>query len=85
MQKYIIGIDTGGTYTDAVLLNPDTQRIITTAKTPTTHHQLSIGTGEALAILLQGSGIAPDQIQKIAVSSTLATNSVVEKRVHGLP
>jgi N-methylhydantoinase A/oxoprolinase/acetone carboxylase beta subunit len=80
MQKYIIGIDTGGTYTDAVLLNPDTQRIITTAKTPTTHHQLSIGTGEALAILLQGSGIAPDQIQKIAVSSTLATNSVVEKK-----
>ena len=32
MQKYIIGIDTGGTYTDAALLDTDSGAIIATAK-----------------------------------------------------
>lgn len=80
MQKYIIGIDTGGTFTDAILLEKQSGAVIATAKKPTTHYQLSKGTGEALTALLATSGVAPSQISSVAVSSTLATNSVVENK-----
>jgi N-methylhydantoinase A/oxoprolinase/acetone carboxylase beta subunit len=80
MQKYIIGIDTGGTFTDAVLMDRKTGRILASAKKPTTHHRLAESTSSALASLLQGSGIAPEEIGAVAVSSTLATNSVVENK-----
>ena len=80
MQKYIIGIDTGGTYTDAVLLESTTGRVFATAKEPTTHHRLSIGTGRVLQALFTGTDISPEQILSVAVSSTLATNSVVENK-----
>ncbi len=78
MKKYIIGIDTGGTYTDAVLIESDSGAVIATAKEPTTHYHLATGTGQALASLLQSSGVAAADIQQLAVSTTLATNAVVE-------
>lgn len=80
MSTYIIGIDTGGTYTDGVLLEKETGKIVASAKRPTTHQQLAIGTGETLAALLDTSGISPSQVESLVVSSTLATNSVVENR-----
>ncbi len=78
MKKYIIGIDTGGTYTDAVLIEADSGAVIATAKEPTTHYHLATGTGHALAALLQSSGVAAADVQQLAVSTTLATNAVVE-------
>lgn len=80
MNKYIIGIDTGGTFTDSVLIEATTNTVIQTAKVPTTHHHLSLGTGQALFALLQSSNISIDQVAAVAVSSTLATNSVVENK-----
>ena len=80
MKKYIIGIDTGGTYTDAVLIEADSGAVIATAKEPTTHYHLATGTGHALAALLQSSGVAVADVQQLAVSTTLATNAVVEKK-----
>ena len=80
MQKYIIGIDTGGTYTDAVLLDTHSAAIIATAKKPTTHYNLSVATGDALKELLTTSSATPEQIEKVVLSSTLATNSVVENK-----
>lgn len=80
MKKYIIGIDTGGTYTDAVLVNTETAELISSAKKPTTHRQLSIGTAETLRSLLVDSGIQPEQVESLVISSTLATNSVVENK-----
>jgi N-methylhydantoinase A/oxoprolinase/acetone carboxylase beta subunit len=80
MKKYFIGIDTGGTFTDAVLMESDTGRVVATAKEPTTHHQLSIGTGNALRTLFAGVESHPEDILSVAVSSTLATNSVVENK-----
>ncbi|CAG35650.1 hydantoinase/oxoprolinase family protein [Desulfotalea psychrophila] len=79
-MNYVIGIDTGGTCTDAVLMEQDTGKIIATAKRPTTHHNLALGTRDALSALLDASAIEPHQVKKIAVSSTLATNSVVENK-----
>jgi N-methylhydantoinase A/oxoprolinase/acetone carboxylase beta subunit len=80
MHKYIIGIDTGGTFTDAVLLDASSSQVLQTAKVPTTHHQLSAGTGQVLSVLLQTSKISVSEIGAVAVSSTLATNSVVENK-----
>jgi N-methylhydantoinase A/oxoprolinase/acetone carboxylase beta subunit len=80
MEKYIIGIDTGGTYTDAVLLEKQSGRIVAKAKRPTTHFALTRGTGEALTELLKTSGVAPKDVDTVAISSTLATNSVVENK-----
>ena len=80
MQKYTIGIDTGGTYTDAVLIDSDSGQIVATAKKPTLLSHLSISVGDALAKLLRSSGVDPAQVENICVSSTLATNSVVENK-----
>ncbi len=80
MSKYIIGIDTGGTFTDAVLLETSSGTITASAKKPTTHQQLALGTGDALKTLLTESGVKPEQIESLIVSSTLATNSVVENK-----
>lgn len=80
MQKYIIGIDTGGTFTDAVLMDKESGKVVATAKKPTTHYQLAKGTGVALAELSAKTTFAPEQIEAVVVSSTLATNSVVENK-----
>jgi N-methylhydantoinase A/oxoprolinase/acetone carboxylase beta subunit len=80
MEKFIIGIDTGGTYTDAVLLEKESGKIIAAAKKPTTHYQLAQGTGNVLAELFKQSSVAAKQIEAVVVSSTLATNSVVENK-----
>ena len=39
----VLGIDTGGTYTDAVLVNYENGKILSHAKSVTTHQDLSIG------------------------------------------
>ena len=78
-MQYFIGIDTGGTYTDAVLLEEESGKIVRCVKKPTTHHDLSIGVGNALAALLSDE-INPGDVTGIAVSTTLATNAIVENR-----
>ncbi len=80
MENYYIGIDTGGTYTDAVLINGGTGQVLETAKEPTTHYRLSFGIGNALKSLLEKTAVKPEQVVSVAVSSTLATNSVVENK-----
>ena len=47
-MKLGIGIDTGGTYTDAVIYDFDASRVAASAKTPTTHENLELGIGAAL-------------------------------------
>ncbi len=77
-SKFIIGIDTGGTYTDAVLLGIEGKNLVASAKFPTTHHNLSLGISKCLGELFHHSGIRPADVEMIAVSTTLATNAVVE-------
>lgn len=78
-MKYCIGIDTGGTYTDAVLLEQNTGKVVHWAKQPTTHHDVSVGVDNALAELFT-HGIKPSEVLNLSVSTTLATNAVVENR-----
>ena len=75
-----VGIDTGGTYTDAVLMDLRTREVLRTAKTPTTHHDLRIGVERVLEMVLEGSEVNPSDIGLAAVSTTLATNAVLEDR-----
>ena len=82
----MLGIDTGGTFTDAVLIDDGASGagVIAHAKAATTHHDLTVGLAAAVAKVLQAAG--PDRAQQIAlvsVSTTLATNALVEG--HGEP
>ena len=73
----LLGVDTGGTYTDAVLIR-DEKDVIASAKALTTRHDLAIGIGEAIAAVLTRSGAAVEDIGMASLSTTLATNALVE-------
>lgn len=74
----LLGIDTGGTYTDAVLFDEATGAVRATAKSPTTHHDLAVGVcGAVDAVLATGVASAAD-IELVSLSTTLATNALVE-------
>ncbi|WP_395669991.1 hydantoinase/oxoprolinase family protein [Rhodoferax sp.] len=78
--SYLVGVDTGGTYTDAAIIEAHGHRVVATAKAITTKGDLAVGVGEALSAALaqlQGT-VAPQQIAMVSVSTTLATNAVVE-------
>ena len=69
-----LGIDTGGTYTDAVLFDTD-GGVIASAKALTTKHDLTIGVREAIDAVLGGRGA---EVALVSISTTLATNAIVE-------
>lgn len=72
-----IGIDTGGTCTDAVVYRREDKTILASAKAPTTKEDLSIGIGAALDSLPKELVAAAELI---ALSTTLATNACVENK-----
>ena len=72
-----IGIDTGGTYTDAVAYDYDTESLIAKGKALTTREDLSIGIHNALDML--PSELLMDA-KLISLSTTLATNACVESK-----
>ena len=78
--SFLIGIDTGGTYTDAVVINANSHKVIASAKALTTKGDLSIGVIEALRASIANAGVEyhADQVNIVAVSTTLATNAIVE-------
>ena len=71
---FSLGIDTGGTFTDAVLLDAQ-RRVCASAKALTTRFDLSVGIGGALDKLPPGM---LEQVELVSLSTTLTTNSVVE-------
>ncbi|MFN2114028.1 MAG: hydantoinase/oxoprolinase N-terminal domain-containing protein [Anaerolineales bacterium] len=75
MAEFVLGIDTGGTYTDGVLIRRGTREIIKTAKTLTTKPDLAQGILEALNQLLPED---PAEIKLVVISTTLATNAIAE-------
>ena len=77
-MAYLLGIDTGGTYTDAVVLDDVEDSIVAKAKSLTTHTNLAIGIGAAIDAVLGKSAIQPNEIAMVSLSTTLATNALVE-------
>jgi N-methylhydantoinase A/oxoprolinase/acetone carboxylase beta subunit len=79
-ESYFIGVDTGGTYTDAAVIAARDHKVIASAKAITTKGDLAIGVTEAIsqAVASLPQGLKPEDISLVSVSTTLATNAVVE-------
>lgn len=73
----LLGVDTGGTYTDAVLIR-DEEDVIASAKALTTRHDLAIGMGAAVRAVLAEAAVDAGDIALASLSTTLATNALVE-------
>jgi N-methylhydantoinase A/oxoprolinase/acetone carboxylase beta subunit len=79
-DELALGIDTGGTFTDAVLLAGGS-RVVASAKALTTHWNLALGIGNAIrAVLAERPAQLHRPVSLVCVSTTLATNAVVENR-----
>jgi N-methylhydantoinase A/oxoprolinase/acetone carboxylase beta subunit len=75
-MTYLLGVDTGGTYTDAVVMDEATDVIVASAKALTTRPDLSFGVGAAIDAVL--TDINPADVALVSLSTTLATNALVE-------
>ncbi len=73
-MTHLLGIDTGGTYTDAVIVD-DALHVLASSKALTTRHDLAEGVRAALEAVLAR---APGTIGLVSLSTTLATNALVE-------
>jgi N-methylhydantoinase A/oxoprolinase/acetone carboxylase beta subunit len=76
-MSLVLGIDTGGTYTDGVVVEPESKKIITKAKALTTREDLSVGIRNCINNLDFQDFY---KINVISLSTTLATNAIVEGR-----
>ncbi len=72
-----IGIDVGGTHTDAVILDGDTVAAATKALTTA---DVTSGIMNALTVLLDESGVDQNRIEAVMIGTTQFTNAVVERR-----
>jgi N-methylhydantoinase A/oxoprolinase/acetone carboxylase beta subunit len=70
-----LGIDTGGTFTDGVLFDPQTHAVVKSTKVLTTHHDLKVCVSQVLEQLIPDD---PAQISFVSLSTTLATNAIAE-------
>ncbi len=76
-MSLLLGVDTGGTYTDAVLIRDETE-VVASAKALTTRDDLAEGIGSAVRAVLAEARIDPRDVSLTSLSTTLATNALVE-------
>jgi N-methylhydantoinase A len=70
-----IGIDTGGTFTDFVAFEPSSGRV-SIVKVPSTPMQPA----DAPIVAIRQFGVAPEDVERIVIGTTLATNARLQKR-----
>ncbi|MEZ4499195.1 MAG: hydantoinase/oxoprolinase family protein [Thermomicrobiales bacterium] len=75
--RYRLGVDTGGTFTDATLLDTETGTV-RIAKVHSTPHDPSVGFLDAVRRITAANGVSPTQIGDIVHGTTVATNAVIE-------
>lgn len=73
----LLGIDVGGTFTDAVVIGE--QEIIAQAKVPTQHEDVLVSILQALDKVL--AGISAGSLQRVVISSTIVTNALAEDKI----
>jgi N-methylhydantoinase A/oxoprolinase/acetone carboxylase beta subunit len=74
-RSLVLGIDTGGTYTDGVLLEYFSRQVLASHKSLTTKRDFSIG----IENVIEGIHIEdPSEIKMVSISTTLATNAIAE-------
>jgi N-methylhydantoinase A len=74
----LLGVDVGGTFTDAALLTPDG---LVTAKAPSTPGDQSEGVLQAVRAALDAAGASPGDVERFAHGMTVGTNALLEGRV----
>lgn len=81
-MSYYVGIDIGGTFTDAVLL--DDAGVARLLKTPTTLDEPARGVNNALALAESELGMEPgtllSQVDYFGLGTTVATNALIERK-----
>lgn len=80
-MKVRIGIDVGGTFTDAVAIDNDSYELLGTVKAPTTHtapEGVAAGIVEVLHRIMEQHNIRPQDVTFIAHGTTQATNALLE-------
>ncbi len=79
-SRYRLGIDIGGTFTDATLVNETTGEI-RVGKVPSTPEAPSVGFMEATDRMLREALVAPNEVEYVVHGTTVATNAIIEKKV----
>ena len=79
-SRYRLGIDIGGTFTDATLINENTGEI-SVGKVPSTPEDPSVGFMNAADRMLLDASVSPDQVEYLVHGTTVATNAIIEKKV----
>ena len=78
--RYRLGVDIGGTFTDATLINETTGEI-RVGKVPSTPQDPSHGFMEATHRILREADVSPDEVGYVVHGTTVATNSIIEGKV----
>src|SRR5262245_53939506 len=73
----LLGVDVGGTFTDAALLNGE---VLHTAKVPSTPEDQSRGVILAIESVLGGAGASPGEVKGFTHGMTVGTNALLEER-----
>ena len=79
-MRYRLGIDIGGTFTDAVLVDESTGQV-SIDKIPSTPHDNSAGFLQIVDRILQRVGASSRHVRFIAHATTVVTNSIIENRI----
>lgn len=72
-----IGVDVGGTNTDAVLLSG--KKVLGAVKRPTSK-DVSSGISDAISALISECGIQSDEIRAVMIGTTHFTNAFIQRR-----
>jgi len=75
-----LSLDSGGSYTDAVVMDIMTKEVIAKVKSRTTHDDIALGMKEVLDLLILQRTFNPSDIKFVGLSTTLATNSILENK-----
>lgn len=79
IQKYRVGADIGGTFTDMIIVNTETGEF-SIGKTLTTPHDPSVAVETVLKETLAVAGVDSAEIQRLIHGTTLVTNALIERK-----
>ena len=78
-MRYALAIDTGGTFTDVILLDRESGDVWSD-KTPSTPDDPSLGFMDAIERIAQVSGVEATRLAQVFHGTTVATNALLERK-----
>ena len=76
-EHYRLGVDVGGTFTDAILLNESTGEV-RTGKVPSTRSDPADGFLRVVHRMLEEGAVPPETVRYVVHGTTVATNAIIE-------